>query len=48
MLLLNFGIALVTTIIGVTDKVFFTQLRDTPYEVEQKTVNELAGAGLVF
>lgn len=37
----NFGIALITTICGVAGRVFFTQLRDTPYEVEQETVNSL-------
>ena len=37
----NFGIALITTFCGVAGRVFFTQLRDTPYEVEQETVSSL-------
>jgi hypothetical protein len=40
----NFGIALVTTICGVVGRVFFTQLRDTPFEVEQETVSSLTEA----
>jgi len=40
----NFGIALVTTICGVAGRVFFTQLRDTPFEVEQETVSSLTEA----
>jgi len=40
----NFGVALITTICGVAGRVFFTQIRDTPFEVEQETVSSLTEA----
>lgn len=38
----NFGIALLTTVVGVTGRVLFSQLRDTPQEIETESLNTIS------
>jgi hypothetical protein len=40
----NFGVALITTIFGVAGRVTFSQLRDTPQEIENESLNSVSDA----
>jgi hypothetical protein len=40
----NFGVALITTILGVAGRVTFSQLRDTPQEIENESLNSVSDA----
>jgi chromosome segregation ATPase len=44
----NFGIALTTTIIGLTGRVFFQQLREDPFDVEREVQADLNEAARAF